>query len=341
MAWCGTATSQVANDQQQGGGDVTASQQFDVVTNPGDTTAAVTASGNSGSTVVDRGRAFSGSFLQTSGAATIDAELQIDAAGGQTGNATLSVQAVANTQQLVSTGGAVGARVSQSSSSTVTANGGAVIGEVAGQGAFAANGAGNSFTSAGQGSSAALDVTQANTGAVTQGAVFVNLGQSGFTAASAAASGDSATVVNTGGSLAVSANQDNQSFVHAEAVETSFAYGGATVDAAGVGNSVVAANVGPGLALDNVQLNGAQGVESSASFQGAGGSDVSVSAAASGNSVTGFACSSCGGVMNVGNSQTNFGDAATSSQIGPAGAARSVRSVATAAGNTATFVTTN
>jgi hypothetical protein len=340
MAWCATATSQVSNDQQQGG-DVTASQQFDVVTNPGDTTTTVTATGNSGSTVVGRGRAFSGSFLQTSGAATIDAESQIDAAGGQTGNATFSVQAVANTQQLVSTGGAVGASVSQSSASTVTANGGAVIGEVAGQGAFAASGAGNSFTSAGQGSSGALDVTQANTGAVTQGALFVNLGQSGLTATSAAASGDNATVVNTGGSLAVSANQDNQSFVHAEAVETSFAYGGATVDAAGVGNSVVAANVGPGLALDNVQLNGAQGVESSASFQGAGGSDASVSAAASGNSVTGFACSSCGGVMNVANSQTNFGDAAASSQIGPTGAARSVHGVATAAGNTATFVTAN
>jgi len=120
-------------------------------------------------------------------------------------------------------------------------------------------------------------------------------------------------------------------------VETSYAYGGATVDAQGVGNSVVAANSGPGLALDNVQLNGAQGVESSASFQGASGNDASVSASAAGNSVTGFANS--GGVMNVTNSQTNLGDAAASTQIGLTGAARSTHGVAAAAGNTATFVT--
>jgi hypothetical protein len=388
IAWCGTATSQstVTNDQSQAG-NVTASQQLDVVTNSSDTTAVTTstgnsfvgsvttgsldvassqsvtgnvsaqttinvgadagavtqsmtaATGNSGSSAIVGGGAFSGSFLQTSGAATVDAESQINAANAQTGDAAFQVQAMANSQQLGSTGGAMGASVSQSSASTVTANGGVVFGDVTGQGSFAATGGGNSLTSAGQGSSGALDVMQTNTGAVTQGAMFANFGQSEVTATSAAATGDSANIANTEGSLAVSANQDNQSFVHAEAVGTSFGFGAATVSADGVGNSVVAANVGPSLALDNVQLNGAQGVESSASFQGDSGFDASVSASATGNAVTGFACSACGGVMNVTNSQTNLGDAAASTQIGLTGSARSVRGVATAMGNTATFFT--
>jgi hypothetical protein len=43
--------------------------------------------------------------------------------------------------------------------------------------------------------------------------------------------------------------------------------------------------------------------------------------------------------MNVTNSQTNLGDAAASTQIGLTGSARSVRGVASAVGNTATFFT--
>ena len=100
---------------------------------------------------------------------------------------------------------------------------------------------------------------------------------------------------------------------------------------------MVAANAGPSTALNNTQLNGAFGVESTASFQGGTGYDAFVSSSATGNAVTGFACSACGGVMNVANSQTNLGDVSSSTSIGLTGSARSVRGTATAVGNTATF----
>jgi len=387
IAWSGTATSQstVTNDQTQAG-NVTASQQLDVVTDSSDTTATTTstgnsfigsavtgsvavtssqtvtgnvgasttinvaqdagpstlsvtaATGNSGASVIQGGGAFSGSFLQTSGSLTTDAESQINAANAQTQDATFSVQAVANGQELGSTDSSLAASVKQSNSSTVTANGGVVLGDVSDQGSFTAIGAGNSLTSTGQGaSSQAVDVTQTNTGAVTQGAMFANFGQSEVTDTSSVATGNNANISNTEGSLNVTTNQDNESFVHAQSVETSFDWGGATVDAEAVGNSVVAANVGPSTALDNTQVNGAQGVESSASFGGDTGFDAFVNSSATGNSVTGFACSACGGVMNINNSQTNFGDAAASTSIGLTGGARSVQGVATAVGNTATF----
>jgi len=387
MAWSGTATSQstVSNAQVQGGA-VTASQQLDVVTNSGDTTAATTASGNSfvgsvvtgsldvtssqtgsgnvaastvinvasdagpttqsataatgnsGSAVIIGGGALSGSFLQTSASPTVDAESQINATNAETADAAFSVQATGNGQVLGATDSAIGAAVSQSNASTVTANGGVVFGDVSNQGSFAAVGAGNSLTSVGQGASAqAIDVAQTNTGQVTQGAIFVNLGSSGITDTSSTGTGNSATVTNTEGGLAVTTSQDNESFVHAQTVETSFDWGGATVSAEATGNSAVAANVGPNLALNNTQLNGAEGVESSATFQGDTGFDATVSSSATGNSVTGFACSACGGVMNVTNNQTNLGDAAASTQIGLTGSARSISGAATAVGNSATF----
>ncbi len=334
-----TSGSLDVTSRQTLSGDVSAQTTINVAADAGAfTQSATAATGNSGSAAIESGGALTGSFLQTSGARTIDAESQINAAAARTGDAAFSVQAIANSQQLGASDGVVGAAVSQSSSSTVTADGGAIIGDVAGQGSFAAIGAGNDFSSSSQGASAqALDVRQSNTGDVTQGAVFVNLGQSDVTATSAAASGDSVSIAGAEGALQATTAQDNQSFVHAQSVETSFDYGAASVDAQGVGNSAVALNVGPGLALDNVQLNGAQGVEASASFQGDTGFDASASATATGNAVTGFACSNCGGVMNVSNSQTNLGDVAANAQIGLTGPARSVRGMATAVGNTATF----
>ena len=70
------------------------------------------------------------------------------------------------------------------------------------------------------------------------------------------------------------------------------------------------------------------------------GYDLSSNATAMGNAVTGYACSSCGGVMNVTSSQSNTADVGASAGIpygGVAGAIRSATSTATAVGNTATF----
>ena len=323
------------------GGNVAATTIVNVASDAGANTVSETAaSGNAGSAVIEGGGAMSGSFLQTNGAKTVDAESQINAANAQTTDAAFSVQATANTQELGAINGSIGAAVTQYNAATTTAHGGVVMGDVVDQGTFSATATGNDMSSVGtNGSAQNLAVGQNNSGAVTEGAMFANFGQSEVTQTSATATGNNASISNTDGSLQASTNQENDSFVHAQSVETSYLYGGATVDAQGVGNSVVATNVGPSLGLDNVQFNGSAGVESSASFQGDTGYDTSVNSSAAGNSATGFACSACGGVMSVQNTQTNLGDVSSTSSVGLTGSDRSVRGSATAVGNTATFYT--
>jgi hypothetical protein len=333
-----TGTLNVQSTQQDSG-PVAASTTINVAASPGPVISSFTAAtGNSGSSMVLGGAGLTGSFLQTATGPTVGAESQIFAANATTADASLTVQAVANSQEFGAEHGAIQASVTQSTSSTTAANGGVVFGNVTDQGAFTAIGAGNNLTSVGQaGSFGDVAVNQTNTGQVTQGAMFANFGQSEVTATSAIAAGNNANITNTEGDLIVSSAQDNQSFVHGQAVETSFEYGGAAVSAEAVGNSMVAGEAGPSLALSNVQLNGVAGVESSASFEGNTGFDASVNATATGNAAAGFACSVCGGVVNVANSQTNLGDVGASTQLGVTGSARSVRGVATAVGNTASF----
>ncbi|HEY2709486.1 MAG TPA: holdfast anchor protein HfaD [Caulobacteraceae bacterium] len=320
-------------------GDVQGTTIVNVANDAGPTTQSITAAtGNAGASVIQGGGAITGNFVQTTTNANVGGESQINATDAQTADASFSVQAVANGEQFGATDSTIAASVTQTNTASAIADGGVILGALNDQGSFAAIGAGNNLTSVGQGNSSQnLAVNQVNNGAITQGAIFANFGQSEITDTSALATGNNANITNTQGSLTVAANQDNESFVHAQAVDTSFAYGGATVDAEGVGNSVVAANAGPNVVLNNVQLNGVGGVESSATFQGDNGFDAFVNSSATGNAVTGFACSSCGGVMSVQNSQTNLGDVNSTSSVGLTNSARSVRGVATAVGNTATF----
>jgi len=320
---------------------------MNIATGAGPSLSSLTAAtGNSGSSVILGGGALTGSFLQTSTNATTDAESQTN---GQTapynGVVGIQTQAVANSQSFGATDSSIATATTQSNGSTVTANGGVVLENVQQSGAFSAVGAGNDLTSVGQGqSSGTLSVDQTNTGQTTQGAMFVNLGNSEITETDATATGNNINASNAGGPLSLTDSQDNESFVHAQSVETSYEFGGATVTADGVGNAAFAGNVSGSTTVNNTQVNGAEGVESTASFTSAGspGYDVAVSSTATGNAVTGFACSECeGGVMTATSSQTNLGDIAASSQVGLASGARSVRGVATAVGNTATFYTSS
>jgi hypothetical protein len=324
-------------------GDVQAQTTINVATDAGPSLQSLTAAtGNSGSSVIQGGGALTGNFNQTTTSSTIDSESQLNGADAQTQDATFSSQAVANSQLFGSTDSQIAANVTQANSATVMANGGVVWGDVGDQGAFTAVGAGNNVMSTGQGASSQdLTVSQTNNAPVVQGAMFANFGQSEITSTSATASGNNANITNTEGALTVSANQDNEAYVRAQAVETSFQWGGASVDAEAVGNATVAGNAGPATTLDNVQLNGVGGVQSVASFGGDTGFDAFVSSSATGNAATGFACSTCGGTMNVQNTQTNLGDVSSSTDIALTGDARSVRGVATAVGNTATFYVSN
>ena len=314
---------------------------INVATDAGPTTTSTTAAvGNAGAAAVSGGGLLSGNFLQTTGSATVSADSQINGADAQTGDASLLVQAIGNSQQLSATDSSIGANVSQSSTATAEADGGVVLGETTGQASFTAQGAGNILSSTGAGSSAqSLTVNQSDTGPVTQGAIFVNLGSSQSSATEADATGNSLSVTNSGGGLSLNATQNSDSFVHAQAVETSFAFGSTTVSANGVGNSTIAENSGPGLALTNQQMASPQGVEVSASFEGDNGQDVQVAANAAGNTVTGIG--GFGSPLTASNTQTNLGDVTSTSQIGITTSGRSVRGTAAAVGNAATFYTSS
>ncbi|MFI4934061.1 MAG: holdfast anchor protein HfaD [Caulobacterales bacterium] len=302
------------------------------------TTLTTAATGNSGDSVISGGGTLAGNYTQTSTSATIDAESSIAGPNAQTADAAVAVQAIGNSQGFGSTDSTIATTTTQSNSATVTANGGAILGDIPDQASFSAVGNGNNVTSVGAGASTqTLAVNQTNTGAVTQGTMFVNLGNSEVTSTNATATGNNLNATNTEGALSVGVGQDNQSYVRAQAVETSFAFGGANVSAYGVGNSVMAGNIGPSTALNNVQTNGPAGVQSIASFSGDNGFDAFVSSTATGNAATGFACSACGGVINVGNTQTNLGDIGATGSVTLTNGARSVRSTVTAVGNTGSF----
>jgi hypothetical protein len=337
---------------QSASNNVQAQTVLNVTTDAGPSTSLFTAAtGNTGTSVISGGGTLSGSYNQSIAApantnclsvggpcAPIDGESQIEGPNATTADLAMSVQAIANSQTFGTSDSALNVSVTQTNASIVAANGGAILGDVSDQGSFSSIGAGNNVTSTTSGVvSQTLGVTQTNDGAITQGTEFVNLGSSEVTNTSATATGNNISATNTQGPLSVSDNQDNESYVRAQSVETSFAFGGANVSAYGVGNSVMAGNQGPSTVLNNVQVNGAGGVESIASFGGDNGFDAFVSSTAIGNSATGFACSSCGGVMNVTNSQTNNGDASATASVALTNGARSVRSTATAVGNSGTF----
>jgi hypothetical protein len=144
-------------------------------------------------------------------------------------------------------------------------------------------------------------------------------------------------ITNQADALNVVTNQSNASFTFADSVATGFEFGDGQATAFGVGNSMLAGNFGPSTTVNNTQVN-TGGIEANASFTGDNGFDASTSATAMGNAAIAFACSQCGGVINITNSQTTSGggvEANATTNITTQG--RSVSSVATAVGNNATF----
>ena len=129
----------------------------------------------------------------------------------------------------------------------------------------------------------------------------------------------------------------NSAYTRGQAVVTSYEFGTGSASAYGVGNSVLVGNSGQLMTLDNTQTNTGGGIEVIASFTGNNGYDASSNATAMGTAVTGYACSNCGGVMNVKNTQTSGADVSASSTTTTTAGNRSVTGSATAVGNNATF----
>jgi hypothetical protein len=149
------------------------------------------------------------------------------------------------------------------------------------------------------------------------------------------AGANQAITANAGGSMLIAADQTNAGRVRADARVQTNLQGQTILAARSVANETVAGNNDIYLKLDNTQLNSG-GVEANATYVGVNGYDAYVGADAVGNAVTGFACSQCGGDVNITNNQTNSGNVtATTSATVTSG--RTAVVGANAVGNTATF----
>ena len=292
-----------------------------------------------------------GNVSQTVGAYAITSENDFNAAEASMGAVSASSQAIANSvgMTLVDTTSAI--TITQSSLASVDAESGSEqTGSAAllyspGTVSFASSAVANNLTGTGSaidsGSSQSIVATQEQDGPLTQAAGFASAGNAQSLLGAATATANNISIANQYGAANLSANQTNNSYVFAHSENSAYEFGTGQSSAYGVGNSIMVANQGPSTWLDDFQNNTVD-THANASFVGTGTGgavayDASSSATAMGNAVTGFACSDCGGVVTVNNTQVNSGGVSATSNLEIDGSNRSVNNVATAVGNTATF----
>lgn len=322
---------------QETQGQVVADTRLDVASSSGATTSLTTkASGNFGQATA-YGTTITGVYTQATAATPITAHSHIEAPGASTGEVFSQTQATGNAQSIGLDYASAGLRTSQSNAATVTSDGGGVYGYVEGAASFQATTAANDVTLSGATSSAARMISdQNNTAPLTQAAQFTAFGNVQTANTSATAAGNNVNAVNSGHLLDVTARQANQAYVRAQASSAAYQYGTGSASAYGVGNAVVAGDIGGELILDTYQTNTGGGIEAVARFDGTEGYDAEASATAYGNEVTGYACSDCQGRIDVANGQVNEADVGAQSVVNVA-SGRSARGVSTAVGNSATY----
>ncbi|MEG1453050.1 holdfast anchor protein HfaD [Brevundimonas sp.] len=144
------------------------------------------------------------------------------------------------------------------------------------------------------------------------------------------------TANNAGGSQVITADQNNTGGVSSRASTHAYDYGDLRAMADGAGNQAYVGNQDIWVEIDNTQMNSG-GVSVEAQLTGYNGYDAYVGANATGNSVTGFACSDCGGIMNARNNQTNTGNVSATATTNIVGQGRAAITGTTATGNSANF----
>lgn len=205
------------------------------------------------------------------------------------------------------------------------------------QAEFSSQALANAVQTSGSGASdQRMGVRQRSSGAIIEAGTSANSGNAWDLAGRANAGANQIVVGNQGGSIVVETDQGNTSAVRAATVVTSYDYGEATAYARAAANEVQAGNNDRYVEIDNTQLNSG-GVEASARFAGHNGYDAYIAADAVGNSVTGYACSTCSAYLDATNSQTNNGDVTATVSGTVTGQGRAVIGSATATGNSATF----
>jgi hypothetical protein len=318
---------------------VTARNVENLTTNGGPQTVLVTtATANTGDAASYEGGALTGTINQTVTAAGLTtAATQFNASGAQTGDMSMTTQAIGNAHTVEVSDTSASMTLNQTNNATTGVNGDAVIGYTPGTASASATAMANSVNATGTGNaSQTLTVNQVANGQ-TVSEQDANAGNAQTIVGSATSTGDNLAVTNQNGSLAVTDNQTSTGYIQAQAQVSGYQFGTGQASAYGVGNSAVAENVGPSLSFDNSQSSTGTGIVVNASFTGQTGYDASASATAIANAATGYACSECGGVINIANTQTSNTVVAATSEIDIAGSNRSVTAAATAVGNSASF----
>jgi hypothetical protein len=336
------------------GGVVSGVSHVFITTQAGDVTSLGAGTGNTAVATSDGsqgGGALTGNFTQSAASTwSVRSETDWQAPNATVNSAQVASQAIANSIDLAVTDTTSNATTSQTSGALVDAEGGsevgggsgATIGYTPNTAAFSTTAVANNLTATGSGNaSQTINSTQVANGSLVQSAGFVNVGDGQTVQNDSTATVNNVSVLNTQGTLSVTNSQENDTnFTHAQSVATDFQFGTGQATALGVGNSELAGNQGPSTDLNNVQVNNG-GVQAQASFTGDNGYDATSSATAMGNAAIGYACSQCGGVVNINNSQVSSGggvEADSSTTItNTGGSNRSSTGIATAVGNNATF----
>lgn len=251
--------------------------------------------------------------------------------------AALSSSATGNATALGGAGSSFEGAVAQSSSADIIATNFVGSQYLPGPTQIASEATANTLDVSSQAASnQVLESRQRSTGSVVRADSSLNAGNGWNLASQARSGGNRAMMYNQGGSVVNVTDQENSAQIQARAVATSYDYGAATVSARGAANEAVVGNNDIYLKLDNNQLN-TGGVEVAAEFAGTNGYDAYVGAEAVGNTVTGYACSTCAGYMEVTNNQTNSANVSATASTTVHGSGRHVITGTTAVGNSATF----
>jgi len=332
-------------------GNVSAVSHVTIGTAAGDVTSLAAATGNTAEGDSDGGGALTGNFTQSAASTwNVKSETDFQAPNAQATSASIASQAIANSIGLNVTDASSDVTTNQTNSAHVDAEGGSEVGGgsgatlqyTAGTVAYSTTAVGNNLTGTGTGdASQTLNATQVANGDLVQAAGFINVGNGQTVEGDATATANNLAVTNTSGPLTVVSSQENDThFTLAESVATDFEFGTGQATAFGVGNSALAGNQGPSTDFTNTQVN-TGGIQAIASFTGDTGFDATSSATAMGNAAIGYACSQCGGVISINNSQVTSGGGveadSTTNITNTTGANRSATGVATAVGNSATF----
>lgn len=180
-----------------------------------------------------------------------------------------------------------------------------------------------------------LAIRQSNGASTTEARTDVYVDNAWDLTVGANAGANQAITANAGGSMLIETDQTNAGRVRADARVQTNLQGQTVLAARSVANETVAGNNDIYLKLNNTQLNSG-GVEANATYVGVNGYDAYVGADAVGNAVTGYACSQCGGDVNITNNQTNSGNV-TATTSATVASGRTAVVGANAVGNTASF----